>query len=97
MEVDLLGDSQSEDLRIDSDFEGGNICRAYLNVESCEKQYFMLIENDLNTHGYNNWFFFRVRNSEPGVRGFNIANLIKKTNFFNQGMLISIFSIKRHQ
>lgn len=57
----------------------------------------MLIENDLNTYGYNNWFFFRVRNQQKGVRKFCIVNLIKKTNFFNQGMLVSIFSVKKHQ
>lgn len=56
----------------------------------------MLIENDLNTYGYNNWFFFRCRNQEKGTRRFNIVNFIKKTNFFNQGMLVSIFSAKKH-
>jgi hypothetical protein len=97
VEVDLLGDSHEASERIDSDFEGGNICRAYLNIESPEKQYYMLIENDLNTYGYNNWFFFRVKNQDAGVRRFNIVNLIKKTNFFSQGMLISVFSVKNNQ
>jgi hypothetical protein len=56
-----------------------------------------MIENDLNTYGYNNWFFFRVRNKDLGIRKFSIVNMIKKTLFFNQGMLISIFSRKRFE
>jgi len=55
----------------------------------------LLIENDLNTYGYNNWFFFRFRNHAKGRRRFNIVNFIKKTSFFNQGMLISIHSAKK--
>jgi hypothetical protein len=38
-----------------------------------------------------------VRNSRKGVRRFTIANLLKKTSFFNQGMLISIFSVNKHK
>lgn len=53
------------------------------------------MENDLNTYGYNNWFFFRVRNAGTGVRRFTIANFTKKTNFFAQGMLVSIFSAQQ--
>jgi hypothetical protein len=54
-----------------------------------------VIENDLNTYGYNHWFFFRVRNAEKAVRRFNIVNIIKKSVFYQQGMLISIFSLKK--
>lgn len=92
MEVDLLGEQREE--RIDSDFESGNLCRAYSSMISGEKEYFLLVENDLNTYGYNNWFFFRFRNQEKGTKRFHIVNLIKKTSFYNQGMLISIFSQK---
>ena len=54
-----------------------------------------MIENDVNTYGYNNWFFFRARVKDAGIRRFTLVNLIKKTSFFGQGMLISIFSRKR--
>lgn len=82
--------------RIDSDFESGNLCRAYYRPEE-PHEYYLLIENDLNTYGYNNWFFFRFTNAQSGPRRFTIVNLIKKTNFFAQGMLISIFSTQTHQ
>ncbi len=93
MEVELLDDSGED--RVDSDFESGNLCRAYLNTEISMHEYYLLMENDLNTYGYNNWFFFRFRNHQSGVRRFNIVNFVKKTNFFAQGMLVSIYSVKR--
>jgi hypothetical protein len=57
----------------------------------------LLIENDLNTYGYNIWFFFRFRIKKAGTRRFSIINCIKETPFFNQGMGISIFSVKQFQ
>lgn len=54
-----------------------------------------MIENDVNTYGYNNWFFFRYRNQGKGTVKFKIVNMIKKTMFFNQGMLISVFSLRK--
>ena len=56
-----------------------------------------MIENDINTHGYNIWFFFRFRNSNKGTKTFNIVNLIKKTDNYKKGMQISIFSMKKNQ
>ena len=70
--------------------------RAYVNPEE-DREFYLLIENDLNTYGYNNWFFFRVKNTNKGIRRFTIANMIKKTNFFSNGMLISIFSTKKNK
>jgi len=55
-----------------------------------------MIENDINTHGYNNWFFYRVKNKAKGNKRFSIVNMVKKSLFYNQGMLISIFSRKRY-
>ena len=81
---------------IDSDFESGNVCRAFINVEE-EREFYVVIENDVNTYGYNNWFFYRFRNQEKGVRRFTIVNLIKKTSFFSQGMLVSIFSKNKNR
>lgn len=51
-----------------------------------------MLENDINTYGYNNWFFFRCKIKSKGIRRFTIINFIKKTSFFGQGMHISIFS-----
>lgn len=56
-----------------------------------------MIENDINTYGYNIWFFFRVKNIKKGLRTFNIVNMIKKTDNYKKGMQISIFSMKKYQ
>jgi len=56
-----------------------------------------MIENDVNTYGYTNWFFYRFRNKDKGTKRFSIVNMIKKSLFYTQGMLISIFSRKKYQ
>lgn len=80
---------------VDSNFENGNLCRAYINNED-HLEYYLLLENDINTYGYNNWFFFRCKNQNKGIRRFTIVNFIKKTSFFGQGMHISIFSKSKY-
>jgi hypothetical protein len=89
------GDGEGGD-RVDSDFESGNLCRAYASSEDAS-EYYLIVESDLNTYGYNNWFFYRFRNAAKGTRRFIIPNLIKKTSFFNQGMHPSVFSLKAHR
>ena len=59
------------------------------------KSYYLLLDQDINTHGYTNWFFFRVRNEAPGLRKFYLLNMAKKTNFYKQNMKISVFSKKK--
>jgi len=56
-----------------------------------------MIENDLNTYGYNIWFFFKFTNKQKGIRTFNLLNMIKKTDNYKKGMQISIFSMKRYE
>ena len=80
--------------QIDADFECGNLCRAYTRLDE-KSDYYLLLENDINTYGYNQWFMFRVRNRGTGVRRFAIANLSKRTSFYAQGMLVSIHSRER--
>lgn len=57
----------------------------------------MLLEQDTNTHGYTNWFFYRVKNIGIGIRKFYILNLVKQTGFYKQGMKISIFSMQKNK
>ena len=55
-----------------------------------------MIENDINTYRYNIWFFFRFRNIKKGTKTFHLINMIKKTDNYKKGMLISIFSMKKY-
>ena len=47
----------------------------------------MIIQNDTNTKGYNQWFFFSFRNGKSKTVRFNIVNLIKKHTLFEEGVL----------
>lgn len=80
---------------IDADFECGNLCKAFVS-HSEPNEYFLMIENDVNTYGYNIWFFFRFRNIKKGTKTFHLINMIKKTDNYKKGMQISIFSMKKH-
>lgn len=61
-----------------------------------ENQYQLVVQNDTNTNGYSQWFFFRVSGGRKGkMVHFNIINLMKTYSLFNYGMKISIYSEKK--
>ncbi len=78
-------------LVFDSRFESGNLAIA-LKVNDGE--YNLLLQNDINTQGHTQWFFFRVGNTHKGdsVR-FNILNLCKSDSLYNHGMKVLVFSL----
>ncbi len=56
----------------ESRFEGGNLS-AVSRVHDAE--YNLLLQNDTNTKGHTEWFFFQVRGFSKGARiKFNILN-----------------------
>lgn len=58
--------------------------------------YQLVIQNDTNTSGYSQWFFFRVKNTRKNSTiKFNLLNLMKGYSLFNKGMQISIYSEKK--
>ena len=54
------------------------------------------MQNDINTKGHTQWFYFRVKNTRAkhSVR-FNILNYSKSDSMFNYGMKIVIYSVKK--
>ena len=51
------------------------------------------MQNDVNTQGHTQWFFFRVMNTKAGHRvKFNILNYSKPDSLFNYGMKVAIYS-----
>jgi cytosolic carboxypeptidase protein 2/3 len=54
------------------------------------------MQNDINTQGHTQWFYFRVCNTRKGhsVR-FNILNYSKPDSLFNYGMSVSMYSDKK--
>lgn len=61
-------------------------------------QYNLLLQNDINTTGYTQWFFFRVNNTFKGEKvKFNILNLYKSSSLFKSGMRVLVYSIAEAQ
>jgi hypothetical protein len=51
------------------------------------------MQNDINTNGYSQWFFFKVSNKKGNKTiKFNILNQYKQNNLYRMGMKIMIFS-----
>ena len=61
-------------LIFESRFETGNLCMA---IKVSEWEYDLLMQNDINTGGYTQWFYFRVNNTKArsSVK-FNIINFV---------------------
>lgn len=80
-------------IEFESRFESGNLHSAFLVGEN---SYQLVLQNDSNTNGYTQWFFFRMRNKKynKSVK-LNIINMSQKFSLFNEGMRISIYSEQR--
>lgn len=72
------------------------MCKAYVSHLD-PNEYFLVIENDVNTYGYNIWFFFRFRNYKKGLKTFHLINMVKKSDNYKKGMQISIFSMGKYK
>ena len=58
-----------------------------------DNEYNLLLQNDINTNGYSQWFFFKVTNTIKGHKcSFNILNHYKMNNLYKMGMKIMIYS-----
>jgi hypothetical protein len=60
--------------------------------KSEEYSYELVLNNDINSHGYTQWFYFRIRNKLKCKAKFVICNLIKPAYHFRNGMKVSIYS-----
>lgn len=55
-----VGENNDCDLSFDSVFESGNLCIA-LKVN--ELEYNLLLQNDINTNGHTQWFYYKVKSN----------------------------------
>ena len=77
-------------LEFDSVFESGNLAIA---VKVSNSEYNCLLQNDINTNGHTQWFFFQVKNTRKNnTVKFNIMNFTKPDSLFNFGMKVCIYS-----
>lgn len=65
-------------LVFESRFESGNLCMA---IKVSKWEYDLLMQNDVNTEGYTQWFYFQVSNTtaKSSIK-FNIINFVSFKN-----------------
>jgi len=75
----------------ESRFESGNLAAA---TKINDNEYHLLLQNDVNTSGHTQWYFFRTSNNKPVEVRFNMLNLCKPDSLYNEGMKILVYSEK---
>ena len=86
-----LKNKNDKTLIFESRFESGNLLAAFRTED--EDSYQLYLQNDTNTTGYIQWFFFRVSNTKKGRKvNFNIINMLRKTCIYNHGLKIMTYS-----
>lgn len=82
--------SEDKTLVFESRFETGNLLAA---MKVSDNEYDLVLQNDINTNGHTQWFFFRVGNTTKDLAvKFNILNLAKPDSLYNEGMRVLSFS-----
>jgi len=77
-------DRDDKTLLFESRFESGNL---YLAQKVSDLEYNLMMQNDINTSGHTQWFFFQVKNTRKDMNvKFNIMNFTKPDSLFNYGM-----------
>ena len=78
-----------ETLQFDSVFESGNLALA---MKVNENEYNCLLQNDINTNGDTQWFYFKVKSSfkKKTAIKFNIINLYKNRSLYQFGLKILV-------
>ena len=79
-------------LYFDSVFESGNLAIA---IQESELEYNLLLQNDINTNGHTQWFYFKVKsNFEKKTKvKFNIVNLYKSRSLFQNGLRLCTLDV----
>ena len=94
--------NQQNVLIFDSRFENGNLRKA-AKVNNIE--YNLWLENDLNTKGHTQWYYFKVIHKDITLHAekkshkvkFNVLNLGKTSSLYQTGMKPCIWSKNKHE
>lgn len=54
-----------------------------------------MMQNDINTYGCTQWFFFKTKNKKIQKATFFINNFYKPQSLYQKGMKVLIFSTKK--
>ncbi|XP_062855346.1 cytosolic carboxypeptidase 1 isoform X2 [Trichomycterus rosablanca] len=87
----LIDDGES--LKFNSQFESGNLRKA---IQVRKFEYDLVLNSDVNSNHYHQWFYFEVSNMRVGVPyHFNIINCEKSNSQFNYGMQVIMYSVQK--
>lgn len=89
--------STPDSIRFDSHFESGNLLYAFRRESNEIETYDLIMQNDVNTKGHNQWFYFKVTSMKKHNKiKFNIVNFIKDQSMFSYGIKPLTFSEKNY-
>ena len=94
--------NEEETLIFESKFESGNLQLVYLIEKNPDEniyidKYELFLTNDSNTTGYNQWFFFRIKNIKRNKKvNLTIMNLLRKKSKYENGIKIWYYSKKEN-
>jgi hypothetical protein len=60
------------------------------------REFQLILQNDINTKGYGNWFYFKFLCKKKGKYRFTITNMQKNYSFFAYGMRPAVFSLRKY-
>ena len=60
-----------------------------------DNDYLLLLQNDVNTVGHTQWYFFRCGNRKVGEYRFSMLKLCKTDSLYYEGMKILVYSEKK--
>jgi len=75
-----------------SEFESGNLDTV---IQRSECEFDLYLRSDTNASILHSWFYFSIQNYRKESIKLNIKNLNQSYYFYNQGMKISVLSIKK--
>lgn len=62
-----------------------------------EDEYNLMMQKDVNTYGYTQWFFFKVTRMRQGrTCKFNIVNFYKRSSLYQKGMRVLVYSVREN-
>lgn len=85
--------AQEETLTFDSVFESGNLAIA---LKASETEYNLILQNDVNTNGHTQWYYFKVRTNFTHTTRikFNLVNMYKPKSLYQQGLRVLVLDPK---
>jgi hypothetical protein len=89
-------DVEKEEIHFDSNFESGNLLSADRDM-SRDACYHLMMQNDVNTYGCTQWFFFKCSNRCSGRATFYVNNFYKCESLYQRGMKVLVLSRKKYE